>query len=553
MKPQPGVYPRERPRSTESRAEIALYDALKAHLPAGWYAWHSLRLMEDDGIFGEGDFVIANPERGVLVLEVKGGLIEQRDGRWFQNGRAMERAPRDQAYGFLEKLNHRLGRDGCALPACGVATCFPDVAFDTPPSQSDLHDTTIGKQDLPWLDERLKSLLERALPPPRRPRGQWLERLYHLWGDTWIGALKLGMRSAVEESDRANLDAEQMRILQMVERNTNLLIEGGAGSGKTLIAREAATRFAAKGERVLMLCFTRALAEWLRRTLATTKVRMATVGQFALDLMRAATPALKEPTDQPGWRELTFQVAADIVPRTSRDWETVIVDEAQDLSDIDWELVFELARDKRLWVFHDPAQHFWDDRTLPRRLAAGDVLNLQLPYSHRCAPAIMALADGYRDPVNLKLTEEVIRDGMAADTIGIVQCPSESSVPDRIANEIGKLRSAGFAPHQIAIVSVRGQSGARTFGMERIGAHRLVKADDPNADREIIDDTFLRFKGLERPAIIVTDLNLVSNRRASRMYIAITRALTAVRIVAPGETIRQDPVLTPFLRSDRLD
>ena len=548
MKPQPGLYPRERPRNTESHAEIAVYDALKAHLPTGWYAWHSLRLMEDDGVFGEGDFVIANPERGVLVLEIKGGLIEQKDGRWFRNGAPMERDPRVQAYRFLDKLNHRLYRDGCILPAYGIATSFPDVAFDTPPSQSDLHDTTIGKQDLPWLNERLKALFDRALPAARRPQGQWLERLYYLWGETWIPALKLGSRGTLEDSDRAKLDAEQMRILQMIERNANLLIEGGAGSGKTLVAREAATRFASKDERVLMLCFTRALAEWLRRTIAAPKVQVATIGQFALDLLRSTGVALQEPTDQQGWHELVFQVAADVVPGIVQAWDAVIVDEAQDLSGPDWDLVFELARNKRLWVFNDPAQHFWDDRSLPSRLLANEFFKIDLPNNHRCAPAIMALADCYRSADNLKLAEGIIRDGIAADTIGIVQCPSESSLPDRIANEIGKLRSAGFAPNQIAIVSVRGQSGARTFGMDRIGAYRLVKADDPNADHEIIDDTFLRFKGLERPAVIVTDLNLVSNRRNARMYIAITRALTAVRIVAPGESIRHDPVLTPFLR-----
>ncbi len=40
--------------------------------------------MEKDGVFAEGDFIVANPKRGLLVLEVKGGSIEQRIGIWFQ-------------------------------------------------------------------------------------------------------------------------------------------------------------------------------------------------------------------------------------------------------------------------------------------------------------------------------------------------------------------------------------------------------------------------------------------------------------------------------------
>jgi hypothetical protein len=222
----------------------------------------------------------------------------------------------------------------------------------------------------------------------------------------------------------------------------------------------------------------------------------------------------------------------------------VILDEAQDLSDIDWELVVEIARDKRFWIFHDPLQHFWTDRQLPARIAS--FFHVQLPESHRCDPGIMALANCYKDPASLGQLTQTISEAIASKTVSIVRCPSEGSVPDRIANEIGKLRSAGFRQSDVAIVSVRGQTRARTFGLGRIGAYRLVKADDPLAENEIIDDSFLPFMGLERPAVIVTDLNLIHDRREVRMYIAVTRALTALRIVATRDAILADPVLVRF-------
>ena len=544
MRPEPGLYPREKPRTTKSKAEIAVYYALRAHLLPGWYAWHSLRIMLDDGTFGEGDFVIVNPERGLLVLEVKGGSVEQRDGRWFQNGAPMRRDPRVQGNEFVRKLIARLERARCAPPAYGVATCFPDVSFDSAPSEDDLARTTLGKRDLLWLDEHLKSLMDRALPAQQRPRGPWIERLHELWGDNWIPALRLGSRSRIEESERARLDEQQARTIQMVERNSNLLVEGGAGTGKTLLAREAACRFALKGERVLLLCFTNALAQWLRRTMAAPNVGVWSLGQLALEFLRSVGSAAKEPADKPGWDRLVLDVAADVLPRIPHDWETVILDEAQDLSETDWEFVLEMARGKRLWVFHDPMQHFWTDRRLPPQLAS--FFALQLPESHRCEPGIMALANCYKDLATLEQSTQAIREAISSNTLAIVQCPSGTSLPDRIANEISKLRSAGFRQPDIAIVSVRGQTRARTFGLERIGAYRLVKADDPLAESEIIDDTFLRFKGLERPAVIVTDLSLIHDRREVRMYIAVTRALTALRIVGTGDAILADPVLAPF-------
>ena len=106
--PNPGLYPREKPRHTESYAEPKVYNALKANLPEGWYAWHSLSIhREDTGEFGETDFVIAIPNRpAILLIEVKGGNIEQHDGRWFQNNNPI--SPFDQAHTFKRKLEIRL-------------------------------------------------------------------------------------------------------------------------------------------------------------------------------------------------------------------------------------------------------------------------------------------------------------------------------------------------------------------------------------------------------------------------------------------------------------
>jgi len=52
------------------------------------------------------------------------------------------------------------------------------------------------------------------------------------------------------------------------------------------------------------------------------------------------------------------------------------------------------------------------------------------------------------------------------------------------------------------------------------------------------------FKGLERPAVIVTDLRLVSNLYERRMHIAVSRALSLLRIVGVEKEIGKDSVLS---------
>ncbi len=70
-----------------------------------------------------------------------------------------------------------------------------------------------------------------------------------------------------------------------------------------------------------------------------------------------------------------------------------------------------------------------------------------------------------------------------------------------------------------------------------------MRATDPDAGTEIVCDTFLRFKGLERPAVIVTDLRLVSDRYERRMYIAVSRALDVLTIIGVKNEIDGDPLL----------
>ena len=90
------------PNTTDS--EHSAYDAIAGALPAGWSAWHLLKIRIKAGDFSEADFVIADPARGILVLEVKGGIVRKQDGASFQNERPMKTPPLDQAHRFVRVL-----------------------------------------------------------------------------------------------------------------------------------------------------------------------------------------------------------------------------------------------------------------------------------------------------------------------------------------------------------------------------------------------------------------------------------------------------------------
>lgn len=105
----PGLFPRSALPPQVQPSERKVHEALASALPSGWSAWHSLKIRVKAGDFSEADFVIADPARGILVLEVKGGIVSKRDGVWFQNERPMKMLPLDQAHRFIRVLLGKLG------------------------------------------------------------------------------------------------------------------------------------------------------------------------------------------------------------------------------------------------------------------------------------------------------------------------------------------------------------------------------------------------------------------------------------------------------------
>jgi hypothetical protein len=541
----PGLYPRDKPRPTESRAEVVVWEALRSKLPAGWYAWHSMRLGLGPGRETEGDFVIAVPNRGLLVLEVKGGRIEVRDGRFFQNNREMDEAPRQQGYTFAKALLERLHDGDCGVPAFGIATCFPQTAFDAGPGQDDLARLVLGEQDLPWLDKALPALLERACPPPRECHGLWIERLHRLWGDSWTPKLALGHRAKLDADERVRLDQGQLAVLDCLALNPTLLVAGGAGTGKTILAREAALRFAASGKRVLLACFTSALAHWLGEQTKAEGLTIGTIRGLAVELLKQTGQKGGDFNDSKFWENVSFQAACDAVPKIERPFDAIVIDEAQDFTQGDWELALELAGKGTIWAFYDPSQAFWTDRKVPQERFAA---KFNLAKAYRCPPGIQALADLY---IGRSVDESLIRQAMADGILRITACPSRNSVVDKAALAVDNLLGEKLLPGDIAVLSVRGGTHSESIlHSGRLGRHLLVKATDPGIDGAVVGDTFLRFKGLERPAIVITDLHLLADEpRNVRMHIALTRALSAVRIVAAQEDLGRDPVLVRFARA----
>ncbi len=533
-----GMFPADGVRPTSSDAEATVYRQLAdGGLPPGWTAWHGLRVKTANGDEAEADLVLGVPGVGMLVLEVKGGAIRLEGGRWLQNGKPMDKEPTVQAARAARLIQQKVRerRPGCDVRFL-TAVVFPDTHFSQPPKQGHLDGVVLGAQDLPFLQVALKSLADSLTRTHGNTRDErFMDVLHGLWGHTWVPSLTLGDRLKNLKRSFIQLGAEQADALDHVGHNARMLMLGGPGTGKTLVARELYTRLKAAGRKPVYLCFTRALAAAMR---AAGMENAWTTREYAI---RCLTRAGVAPGPGKGeaqwsgadWSLIPLQAAMDAVETLKDEADAVVVDEGQDLEDNDWQMVRAMAGDGFLWVFADPAQGFWEERALPKDLV---LPSYRLTLRYRCPERLARFADRYRPQAAGVAAASV----EPVDELRVVTVARPQDLEKAVGMEVAKALAQGLRRQDIVVLSLGGQQRTQLCARDNIAGHAVVRADAPNSAESLVADTFLRFKGLERPWVIVTELGLGQERYDVRMFTAVTRATLGCVVVASAAEVAGD-------------
>lgn len=539
------LFPKDGPPPAASESEKKVYSFLRDALRNEWVAWHSLKIRNSLGIYAEGDFIIANPPLGLLIIEVKGGIIEKKDGRWFQNNIPINLAPLEQAHRFRNVLLSVFREKNIVPPAIGEIVIFPDTFFEKQPTQSDLEGRVIGSRELPYLRETLPIVMRNAIPVGIRrvPSQGWTEFIHGLWCESWPRNLKLSVRVTASIQERIKLDADQFNALQSIIKNNIVLVRGGAGTGKTILARELAKKEAQGNKKVLLLTFTEALALELAKQLHSIenqRLGVFSIGRFALNILRSEGFSEAESRVPEFWNKVTRRVAESQSRWEGDEWDTVIVDEAQDLGQSEWDIVLKCTRKPpRIWSFMDEKQAFWPDRSIPECIRANCV-HYELLKPYRCPPGVQAIAEAY---LGKKLDSWVVEADIKKGVVKLMIF-NEQGPEGLLDQEVRELMDERFRPGEISVISLRGLLFKESIVHRRtIGGHEPLLATDSRIEESVVCDTFLRYKGLERPAVIITDVQTDIEQYRIRMNIAISRAYGVLRIIVRENELENDEIL----------
>lgn len=561
------MIPEVEPESLEHESEAPVYRALRECLSEDYIVIHSYPWLrrwrgEDELLEGETDFIVLHPERGLLVLEVKGGERIRHDGyQWFRDnaeGSVQFRDPFKQAqrnmHALLDVVSEKSGRRiGKQSLGYGYAVVFPHVDYEGRLPAHSEKAVVITRKNLPFMDSAIETAFRAwsTDPPTLAP-----DRFHMLVYDCLMPEFKvfrpIGADIGGVTERLFELTETQGEVLEGLFENDRVLVKGVAGSGKTFLALHRALAFARDRKRTLFVCFNKALAAWVRMSIAEDPVA-STYGDridvqhfhgLAADLAKAAglpfEPEGGGRKTQDFWDNQVPEIveqatyAMKFEGRTVQ-YDAIVVDEAQDFSLTWWySLSQTLLHDPEfgpLYAFMDPNQSLrGEPEVLSAEFGASFTLKRNCRNTKRIARASAEV---------LEIQTETFSRAPQGDEPRLIRVPNRASMGGLVLNEVRRLlEREDLAPHQIALVGPPAYRKGSLGRMVEAGGVPLV--DDAEAWRDgkgLLVTTARSFKGLEADVVVLYDL-AGFGRFFTRedLYVACTRPrVVLVALAFEGE------------------
>jgi superfamily I DNA and RNA helicase len=165
-----------------------------------------------------------------------------------------------------------------------------------------------------------------------------------------------------------SLTENQCRMLEFIYKHHYALIEGCAGSGKTVMAIKKAKELAQEGKSVLLLAYNQMIGNYLSTSVRNSKNIVAcTYHKFCRDCLQKAGMLPEQMEGQEYWEKVLPEAFASLIQAKPMKYDAVIVDEGQDFRLEYWRTITELVKDDGyFYIFYDPDQNIYGtDMELP--------------------------------------------------------------------------------------------------------------------------------------------------------------------------------------------
>jgi len=348
--------PRYQP-SNPNRGEKNIFDKFeKSKDTNDWYVLNSLLQQKHiEKKYGEIDFVILAPGYGIFCIEVKGSYSVQRiNGKWLYKNKygkidykKME-SPFHQANSSMQSLkkyiSDKLGKSYNNLNfGYGVAFTLINYTANSPEEEDYMIFDSVKMRSMS-IDKYIKTMSKNFHLKNRNTqkfpdKDDIKSILKILRGDfEYVPSM-----SKILEDENIRIKKftnQQFEIFDSHSNKKRMLVKGGPGTGKTVIAIEVAKRFAFNKKRILITCFNRNLGDWLLTNFNSDELKYISVGNIhsfvGTLLLRFQIP------NERFLEEAPFRLLESLEKDEFKPYDALIVDETQDLIDPEYLEIFSI-------------------------------------------------------------------------------------------------------------------------------------------------------------------------------------------------------------------
>lgn len=511
----------------EKSLENIIFESLSM-LPDDFVVVHSFdNVCVIDNVLSEHecDFVVFNPKLGVVFIESKAGKFRYEDGRWlYNNGEPMKHGgPYKQAAMNKRHLIDKLCEHhyNYILKDCKFqhAVWFPtvkseDIRWGTLPPETE-QKITLTYEDLENPLKKITDILN--LDVESGIQTKLTESETHLLLRFFDPSCQVFPSEFIEDDIREikfnRLLNEQKNVLNFLEEQKSVLVNGAAGTGKTLIAVERAIRFANQGQKVLFLCYNKYLKEELKKKNENPLIDFYNIDSYVVNLV-----------GEINYNKANFMLdkAPELFP-----YEHVIIDEGQDFGSESMEEsdllqtiynIIELKETGTFYFFYDKLQ-LVQGAKLPKFMNDFDS---KITLYKNCRNTIN-IANASLRLINKRSPK--MKDGcVPGPSVRVLFIDNKDETISKINTVIEESEKKDIV---ILTVGTEEKSCLRENCTEKDG--RLIYKN------KYWFTTARKFKGLEAHEVILIDVdnNTFATEKSSLLYyVATSRARTKLTIIA---------------------
>ena len=544
---------------TRSEGERKMFNLLRDDPGSkDWTVLHSIDIPRHiNNVTGEADFVIIVPGGGILILEVKGYYNIRRDeGMWYygHDSHGDPRGPFKQAREAMYSIKAFIKdqrKDLSRLLVCfAVVTPFTkidpgSVAFEWKDDElisiDDFSSGRVIKKLLAAIESSHKTVQESRSsrwyhPEDSRPTVAHVGELYDLLRPNFTSVSPGSSRGEDEEEEVALFTNEQSEALYNMYLQPRILYTGPAGTGKTFMACESAIR-RPKEEKVLVLCFNKNLSFWLVNSLkGYENITVSTVHKFMIEISRINIE--KYDRNQEFWDHDLPRKAKSIMSKRKKDekFDYLVVDEVQDMFIKDYLVFIDSCLKGGLaggsWSFFGDFENQAVIKELDTRIEdledEVDFVSFSLRKNCRNTPRIVSnlevltnLSPKYNG--TLRLDNRFNPD--------LLFYSSKEGQCKQLVRKLEELYGLGYRGNDITVLSTTRHDPVpeRKLGSKW---RARIKEYSTKQNQYVQWTTIHSFKGLESPAIIITDIERISGEKAMNLlYVGMSRAFSNLTLL----------------------